>query len=266
MKKTESRESVTIENGGEKIFAVLHRPLVNHKVPAVVICSGFGGNKCGKHRIFVTLGQKLAEQGIAVLRFDYRGSGDSEGDFSAITLSNQVSDTLAVFKYLSSQSFVDSSRLGILGRSLGGAVAILSASHIPSIKSLVLWAPVFTSEPWYALWKAHQTDTMNTLQETMLKKLPVEIPNFLFLQEFFSLDLAKELKKQAHVSLLHIHGALDEVVKIEQSEGYKKSREFSSESKFIVLPTGNHDFSRSEDQVIALKETVDWFVKTLSPL
>lgn len=263
MKKIESRESITIENEGDKIFAILHRPLVKHKVPAVVICSGFAGNKCGKHRIFVTLAQKLAEQGIAVLRFDYRGSGDSEGDFNTITLSNQVSDTLAMFEYLSSQPFIDFSRLGILGRSLGGAVAVLSASHLSSLKSLVLWAPVFTSEPWHSLWKAHQTATMDSLQEAMLQKLPAGIPNLLFLKEFFSLDLSKELKKQTNVSLLHIHGALDELVKIEQSEGYKNSRPLSSTSKFVVLPKGDHDFSDPEDQIVALKETVDWFVNTL---
>lgn len=117
MEQVELREAITLENNGEKIFGILHRPLHASHVPAVVICPGFAGNKCGKFRMFVTLGKELAKQGIAVLRFDYRGAGDSEGEFRDITLEGKISDTLKCLNFLADDPQIDSSRLGLLGRS-----------------------------------------------------------------------------------------------------------------------------------------------------
>ena len=144
----EERESITLINDGQKIFAIFHKPLNTVKSPAILICPGFGGTKCGKHRLFVTLAQELARKGIASLRFDYRGAGDSEGEFENINVESKVSDVLLCLDFLASEPSIDSSRLGLLGRSLGGAISVLAANRYKNIKSLALWAPVFSSEPW----------------------------------------------------------------------------------------------------------------------
>lgn len=265
MKKTEIREAVTIENKGEKIFAVFHQPLNRTNVPAVLICPGFAGNKCGKHRLFVRLAQQLASEGFAVLRFDYRGAGDSEGEFESITLEDKISDTLACLDFLAAQPLIDSSRLALLGRSLGGAIAILSASRSPLVKSLALWAPVFSSDPWRPLWEAHQANKLDLVNKEMIQRLPAGIPNLLFLQQFFTIDLKKELEKLKHLPLLHLHGELDQVVKIDQAEGYKAVRGLSlkTPTKFVILPNSDHDFSDPVDQQTALHETIEWFKHTL---
>lgn len=264
MHPVERREAVILENEGEKIFAVLHRPLQSSRVPAIVICPGFAGNKCGKFRLFVTLAKELAKSGIAVLRFDYRGAGDSEGEFQDITLEGKISDTLLCLNFLADDPQVDPSRIGLLGRSLGGVISILAAAQFEKVKSLALWAPVFRSDPWRKLWELYQsTSGLDLNAQEVLRHLPAGIPNLEFLSQFFKLDIEKELKSLVNVPLLHLHGAKDEVVKLEQAKEYEEARKGVANSRFLVLPSSDHDFSDGEEQKLAIQETCKWFQETL---
>ncbi len=264
MQQIEIREAITLENKGEKIFGILHRPLHLSQVPAIVICPGFAGNKCGKFRMFVTLGQELAKQGIAVLRFDYRGSGDSEGEFHDITLEGKISDTLKCLNFLAHDPQIDASRLGLLGRSLGGAIAVLAARRHQAIKSLVLWAPVFRSDPWRELWESFKSNQkLDQSKQDILRNLPANIPNLEFLSQFFKLDLHKELEGLKQIPLLHIHGEQDQVVKIEQAKDFEKARVGLDNTRFVQLSKTDHDFSDFREQVIAIQETCQWYQQTL---
>lgn len=264
MDPVEIREAITLENNGEKIFGIFHRPLLAEKAPAIVICPGFAGNKSGKFRMFVTLSKELAKRGIAVLRFDYRGSGDSEGEFQEITLDGKISDTLKCLEFLSSHPRIDSTRIGLLGRSLGGAIAILTARRYPSIKSLALWAPVFRSDPWRELWESFQSKTtLDEKKKEILRNLPGNIPNLEFMRQFFQLDLQSEMKKLHHIPLLHIHGEKDCVVNIEHAKDFEQARLGVDNTRFIQLPKSDHDFSDFSEQSIAIQETAQWFLQTL---
>lgn len=264
MKQEELREAITLENQGQKIFGILHRPLHSGRVPGVVICPGFAGTKCGKFRMFVTLGKELAKQGIAVFRFDYRGSGDSEGEFSELTIESKISDAEKCLDFLASDPQIDPNRLGLLGRSLGGAIAVLTAGRFSAIKSLALWAPVFKSDPWRELWNSFKSNhSLDLNKQEMLKNLPVNVPNLEFLQQFFKLDIEHELFRLKHIPLLHIHGDQDMVVKIEHAKEYEKARSGLDNTRFIQLPRSNHDFSDPAEQLIAIQETCLWYQKTL---
>lgn len=264
MQKVEIRDAITLENQGEKIFGILHRPLHVERAPAIVICPGFAGNKCGKFRIFVTLGKELAKQGIAVFRFDYRGAGDSEGDFKDITLEGKISDTIKCLDFIASDSQIDSSRIGILGRSLGGAIAVLAARRYQAIKSLVLWAPVFRSDPWRDLWESFKSNQkLDQAKQEILRNLPANVPNLEFLSQFFKLDIQHELEGLKQIPLLHIHGEQDCVVKIQHAKDYEKARLGLDNTRFVHLPNSDHDFSNVHEQYIAIQETCQWYQKTL---
>jgi dipeptidyl aminopeptidase/acylaminoacyl peptidase len=79
-----------------------------------------------------------AENGIASLRIDYRGSGESGGVFSDATLSTETADGIAAVGFLKADPRVDADRLGILGWSLGGPVATAVATQ-SAADALVLW-------------------------------------------------------------------------------------------------------------------------------
>jgi uncharacterized protein len=264
MNQVENREAITLENHGEKMFAILHRPLHAKRVPAIVICPGFAGTKCGKFRMFVTLGKELAKQGIAVLRFDYRGSGDSEGEFQDITLEGKKSDTLKWLDFLQNDPQIDPERLGLLGRSLGGVIAILTARHFQAIKSMVLWAPVFKSDPWRELWEMFKSNKQpDRSKQEILGSLPFRVPNVEFLHQFFKLDLEKDLHELKHIPLLHIHGEKDQLVKIEHAKDYEKARIGLDNTRFLTLPRSDHDFSDVQEQAVAIQETCQWYLQTL---
>ena len=129
MLKHEERHSVTLHNQGEKLFGIFHRPLTGSPFPAVLICHGLAGHKTGRYRVYVELAEQLTAHGIGALRIDFRGSGDSEGAFADMTLSGEVSDAILAMKWVQTQAEVDSGRVGIFGRSLGGTVAVITAAE-----------------------------------------------------------------------------------------------------------------------------------------
>jgi pimeloyl-ACP methyl ester carboxylesterase len=126
---------------GRGIRGVLHRAKVRRRAPAVCMLHGFTGDKSEEGRLFVRAARTLAASGIHVLRFDFRGNGDSDGDFADMTLSGEVDDARAAIAFLRRTRGVDRKRIGLIGHSLGSIVAQLVAAR-ERVSSLVLWATI----------------------------------------------------------------------------------------------------------------------------
>jgi uncharacterized protein len=122
------------------IRGTLHLPQAADAAPAIVLCHGFSGNRTEFGHTFVRLGRRLAERGIAAYRFDFAGGGDSDGEYGDITVSDQVSQTLAALDAVGAVPGVDASRLSLLGMSLGGLTVSLAAAK-REVRCLGLWAP-----------------------------------------------------------------------------------------------------------------------------
>ncbi len=260
----ECREAIVLENQGQKIFGVLHRPLFIDQYPAVLICHGLAGNKVGSYRLYVHIAKLLAEQGIAVLRIDFRGSGDSEGDFAEMTLESEVSDACLASSFLSNDAHIDKTRIGILGRSLGGAVAVLTASQFSTIKTLCLWAPLYSGYQWQPLWEHLHTAHLQPEEKQALMTIDGQLPGYAFYQQLFDLQMETILPSIATRSLCLIHGSKDQTVQLAHTEKYVKARlEAKAETKFIQLPLSDHDFSPLAERLYVLEETVSWFTQRL---
>src|SRR5690625_321666 len=97
------RYPITFENNNEHLIGVIHRTEedTNERQirPGVVMLHGFTGNKVGPHRMFVKMAERLSELGIVTLRFDFRGSGDSEGNFEDASFRGEVDDALRACDY-----------------------------------------------------------------------------------------------------------------------------------------------------------------------
>lgn len=267
IRAAEERESITLMNEGNKLFATFHRPPGNNPVPAVLICHGFAGTKVGKHRLYVRLSEHLARQGIASLRLDFRGCGDSEGSFDETTLEDQVSDTLAGLRYLICRDGIDIERIGLLGRSMGGAVAVVAAKRFGDIKSLALWCPVYSAIPWKEQWERAMKEYAHHKNGEKPKVLfQGHVASPILFKQLFDLHVDQELLSLAHTPLLHIHSEKDEIVSIAHADEYYRCREsVLGISKFIRLKESNHEFSAPEEQQQTLEETTQWFQKTLIP-
>lgn len=264
MQKFENREMVEFTNHGTKIFGIIHRPIGEEKPPVVVFCHGLAGHKIGKHRMYVQLAENLSHVGIASFRFDFRGSGDSEGGFGEMSMQGEIEDALKALEFITQQPHLNPSRIGIFGRSFGGAIAIYAASQFGKAKSIALWAPVFNGEQWEEQWEKLETHQIDEESRHELMRINGQMPSVSFYQELISMNLDKELQTLNQVPLLLIHGENDPLVTMSHSEKYVDARiESQAETKFIRLPHSDHDFTHPDEKIHAINATSQWFAKTL---
>jgi len=256
---------VEVQNEGQKIIGSLHLPENAPKpMPAVVFCHGFAGNRIGKYRLYVLIARRLAELGIASLRIDFRGSGESEGNFSAMTLEGEVSDVLQSIEFLKKQPEIDPERVGILGNSLGGAVAVLAAQKAGNIKSLVLLAALFDTKSWYDKWKKYSGKNDDESLKMLSYLLEGHVPGEQFFKSFFELNLEDALHSLSHVPLLHIHSIKDSRVDFSQAENYERCRkDATGANRWIRLKQCDHDFSNMDERSMIIEESAQWFSDTL---
>jgi len=261
LKKYEEREAITLVNNGEKLFGIFHRPLVKEPFPVVLFCHGLAGHKTGRYRIYVELAESLTKHGVGVLRVDFRGSGDSEGDFADMTLAGEVSDALIALEWLKSAPGVDREKIGIFGRSLGGSVAVIAASEFGHVKSLALWAPIFSGDQWVEKWSQLDLNS-HPDQYADLRTINGQVVGIPFYEELFAMKLEEKLANLQEIPLLHIHGLKDSIVHPVQSEWYQNARN-GSDSLFYLYDESDHDFTHMAERKKAILETSLWFQKTL---
>jgi exosortase A-associated hydrolase 2 len=129
-----------LDLNGEHIFCGLHRP-AQPASRGVVMCHPLGEEKLWSHRVFVSFARDLAAAGIAVLRFDFRGEGDSSRDFQEADLETRIRDTCLAVDAL--REFIPSvTDVTLVGLRLGASVAAAAAVRRSDVARLVLWDPV----------------------------------------------------------------------------------------------------------------------------
>lgn len=113
---------------GRELFATLAKPEkpTDSSRRGVITLHGWGGTRCGPHRIFVRIGRTLAYRGLPTLRFDFSGRGESEGSAQNITLDQMIDDAMAAREFMLSDLGCRSVAFG--GICSGGNVAIGAAT------------------------------------------------------------------------------------------------------------------------------------------
>jgi alpha/beta superfamily hydrolase len=131
-------EKVTIDSAGLKLAGVVHTPdnlKKGARLPAFVICHGFGGHKDGPQQMWTA--NKLNEWGYVALRFDFRGCGESGGPRGNVIGLEEVDDAKAAVSFMASRADVDPNRIAISGTSYGAAVAIYTAGVDKRIAAVI---------------------------------------------------------------------------------------------------------------------------------
>lgn len=136
---TEGRKHILLHRAGIPLHGYLERK-TDVPCPLVLMLHGFGGDMSLYPSLFQHLSDELTRLGLATLRFDFNGHGTSGGDFSQMTVWNEVEDAAAFLQYAQTLDFVTD--IYVLGHSQGGVVAGLLAGLYPDVvKKLVLLAP-----------------------------------------------------------------------------------------------------------------------------
>ncbi len=139
-------EEVKFENTKDKIVlaGTLSFPEKNGKFPAVILISGSGPQNRDEellgHKPFLVLADHLTKNGIAVLRFDDRGTAESTGDFGNATTFDFATDVEFAIKYLQTRKEINQNEIGLIGHSEGGIIAPIVAAKFKDIKFIVLLA------------------------------------------------------------------------------------------------------------------------------
>ncbi len=139
-------EEVVYENkaAGIKLAGTLTLPPSEGPFSAVLLIAGSGPQDRDEtllhHKPFLVLADHLTRCGIAVLRIDKRGVGESTGDFGQATCVDFASDALAGVEYLKSRKEIHPKYIGLIGHSQGGQVAYMAATQSQDVAFIVMMA------------------------------------------------------------------------------------------------------------------------------
>ncbi len=261
-----SSQNVTLENG---IAATLRQPdglAAGTRAPAVLLLHGFGSSRDEVGSMYARLADALAARGVGSLRIDFRGFGKSDGDTGSTTVGGQIEDAATAYAYLTGVPWVDAERVGVLGFSLGGGIAIMSAAEHPDwYKALATWSSVgdfdqdFSGPPY---------DEARVLAaERGVVGIDLGFRTIVLRDAFFStmqdFDIAS--------AIAHYPGAYFAVVGEEDfSAAYQPAYVDSAPGEpkeAWVVPGGDHIFQvLTDDQTMAeevITRTADWFAAVL---
>lgn len=141
-----SEEDVTFENktAGIRLAGTLTKPKTAGPHPVVVLISGSGAQdrneEMAGHKPFLIIADYLSRNGIAVLRYDDRGTAQSEGNFATATTKDLATDASSAVQYLSTRKDIDQQNIGLMGHSEGGVIAPIVAAELDNVAFIVLLA------------------------------------------------------------------------------------------------------------------------------
>lgn len=198
------------------------------------------------------ISRALTLNGIAVLRFDFTGLGESEGDFAESNFSTNVADIMAASNFL--EKNYEAPQI-LIGHSLGGAAAIYAAKEIDSIQAVcTIGAP---SEP------EHVTHLFGLSMEAIEKEGQAEVTiggrtftiKKQFIEDIRAVDLEK-ITKNLKKALLILHSPQDSVVEIENAA--KIYHAAHHPKSFITLNNADHMLSNKDDAYYAAHVISSW--------
>jgi putative redox protein len=213
---------------------------------------------CGKDLKAVgTVSRALAERGIAVLRFDFTGLGESEGDFADTDFSGNVDDLVAAADFLRREHRAP--RL-LIGHSLGGAAVLAAAERVPeSVAVATLGAPSDTAHLTGLLLEA--APDLATAAAAHGEGVEVELAGRRFtIKRQFLEDLRRDHLESRVAglgrALLILHSPVDEIVGIEHARRlYEAARHPKS---FVSLDDADHLLRRARDARYAAEVLAAW--------
>jgi alpha-beta hydrolase superfamily lysophospholipase len=219
----------------------------------VILCHGMESTKDGgKHRL---LGERLSRAGISVLRFDFSYVGESEGEFADLTFRGEVDDLFGAWDFFRARV---GGPIGLLGSSMGGAVALLFAAEEPRVRALATIAAVARPARAFAELRPAELERWRT--EGILSLGGVRLKRS-FLDDVETLDVIGACRKIACPTFL-AHGDADRVVPCSDAEEIAAA--LGGEHRLKIYPGADHRFSKPSDLETLLEDCAAWLESHLA--
>ena len=238
---------VIIRRGLHRLAAVLHQPEPSGK-RLVILAHGFTGNKAETGRLFVDMARALTGCGLAALRFDFMGSGDSSGKFTDMTPLTEIADLHAVLDWARRRGHWS---IGVLGLSMGGGVAICTVTDRPTgeVDALCTWSSV----PSFASWRLApdpilvDADNCNRVGRKFFTDRPkVDVP------AAYAAIVCPKLQIQGDRDLPGFRAGFA-----------KNMRGATPPKRHVIMAGADHTFSQASHRRRVIRMTADFFVHWL---
>lgn len=240
-----------------RVSAILSQP-EQPTSTVVVLCHGFLSSKNSTTN--KTLTRMLNDRGLATLRFDFFGQGESEGLLEDITISLAVGQAKAAVALVRSRGF---KKIGLVGSSFGGLVSILTAAQQPAIDCLALKCPVVDFAEEFCLefgpdemahWQA--TDTIPNLTGGA-GRIRLKYTMYEDCRQQIGYGPAAQITSPT----LIVQGECDELVPLHQSR--RLFEVLRGPKRLDLLPGADHQFTRGEDFRTMTVAITEWLTKHL---
>lgn len=172
-------EDITFENKKDNItFAgTLTLPQKEGNFSVVILITGSGPQNRDEellgHKPFLVIADHLTKNGIAVLRFDDRGTAKSRGDFKTATTEDFARDVESAIEYLKTRKEINKKKIGLIGHSEGGIIAPMVAAKSKDIRFIVLLAGTGINGGELLLLQQELIGRANGTSEADIKKMKV---------------------------------------------------------------------------------------------
>jgi putative redox protein len=241
---------------GKRLAARLDLPLDEKPTAFAIFAHCF---TCTKNlNAVVNIDRALSMNGVAVLRFDFTGLGESEGDFSETNFSTNVADLISASDFL--KEAYEAPRL-LIGHSLGGAAVIQAAEKIPSAEAVSTIAAPAQLHGLFAFIDGPRLEKLEKDGETVIN---ISGRDFKIKKQFIE-DLRQNRMDEAirnlRRPLLIFHSPIDQIVSIDNAAKiFTAARHPKS---FISLDKADHLLSNREDSLYVGSVLGAWISKYL---
>ncbi len=253
------QHAIEIDHHGMTLRGTAHVPVGSKRFPTVMMLHGFTGQRIESGFLYVHLARAMEAIGIAVVRFDFMHSGESDGSFEQMLVTGEVADALRVTEWMGSQPYVDRSRLGVIGFSLGGLVAGCVTGRSDAFKSRVLIAPTTSTN-------MNQFNKKNVDANGKVAVGPHTLhPDFF--NDVMALDTAHEAAQRVMPTLL-IQGTGDTAVTPAVSQAFIDAMVEAGAvgdltPEHVLVPDADHGFSSPAWRRQLTDEVVGFMQRTL---
>ena len=239
-------ENVEIEGAVGTLKAVLQTPAMEEgqKYPIVILMHGIFSNK--ETPLVTHLADGLQKKGIASIRFDFNGHGESDGKFIDMTVPLEVEDAKAVFNYANQLDFV--SAISLMGHSQGGVVASLLAGELgDQVTRLALFAPAAVMEDLIEEGKM-MGKTFDPQNPPEYIEVNNEKVGRAYLESTSKLDIYERAEKFQGPVLI-VQGKADQVVPYQYAETYDERYQ---NSELHLLEDVDHVFTNATEKAAGI--------------
>lgn len=258
-----------LKENGQALRGVINTPNdfdPNMKYKSVIFFHGLSGDRNGSKWFRISNADYLCDLGYVVVRFDFSGTGESDGDFYDMTLTREISEARLIVDFVKNLSYIDKDEISWYGHSLGGVIASLLAYELKP-KSLLLLAPAsdITKADFLINQEMELKNVMDASidyrnednRKNLLEILPIEDYDFggVKIHKNFFVDLLQydtyEKAKKYGGRVLIIRGALDDLVDRKSNEKLKESFE---DSIYIEIENTDHSFTNQDARLEIYEE------------